>query len=104
MAIPMSNLLVNIDVENLEQATQFQCRALGLRIGRPFEGWVELLVMSAPIYLVPKAAGTSVSPKSDEKRDYRRHWTAVHLDFVVDDLESAVARAKAAGASVESEI
>jgi len=100
----MSNLLVNIDVENLEQATQFYCAALGLRVGRRFEGWTELVGMSAPIYLLPKAAGTPVSPKSDEKRDYRRHWTPVHLDFVVTDLEQAVVRAKGAGASVESEI
>lgn len=102
--MPKSNLLVNIDVENLEQATQFYCEALGLRVGRRFEGWTELVGLSAPIYLLPKAAGTPVSPKSDEKRDYRRHWTAVHLDFVVKDLERAIALAKAAGAGVESEI
>jgi len=31
--MPMSNLLVNIDVENLEQATQFYCAVLrGLSI------------------------------------------------------------------------
>ena len=100
----MSNLLVNIDVENLDQATQFYCAALGLRVGRRFEGWIELLGMSAPIYLLPKAAGTPVSPKSHEERHYQRHWTPVHLDFVVEDLEQAVSRAKAAGASVESEI
>ena len=100
----MSNLLVNIDVESLEQATQFYCAALALRVGRRFHGWIELVGMAAPIYLLPKAAGTPVSPKSDERRDYRRHWTPVHLDFVVEDLEQAVSRAKAAGASVESEI
>lgn len=100
----MSNILVNIDVANLEQATRFYCDALELRVGRRFEGWTELVGMSAPIYLLPKGAGTPVSPKSGEKRDYRRHWTPVHLDFVVDDLEAAVLRAKAAGAGVESEI
>ena len=25
-------------------------------------------------------------------RDYRRHWTPVHLDFIVDDLDAVVAR------------
>jgi hypothetical protein len=33
MTMPMSNLLVNIDVENLEQTTQFYCAVLrGLSI------------------------------------------------------------------------
>jgi predicted enzyme related to lactoylglutathione lyase len=100
----MNNVLVNIDVENLERATQFYCAGLGLRVGRRFEGWTELLGMSAPIYLLPKTAGTPVSPKSNEKRNYGRHWTPVHLDFVVDDIEQSLARARSAGASVESAV
>lgn len=99
----MPDLLVNIDVENLERATSFYCAALGLRVGRRFEGWIELLGATAPIYLLPKPAGSRASSKSEQKRDYRRHWTPVHLDFVVPDLQQAVARAKAAGASVEGE-
>jgi predicted enzyme related to lactoylglutathione lyase len=97
-------LLVNIDVDDLEHATQFYCAALGLQVGRRFDGWTELVGTSAPIYLLPKAPGTPVSPNSGQKRHYRRHWTPVHLDFVVDDIEQALARAKAAGASVESAV
>ncbi|EAU69984.1 glyoxalase/bleomycin resistance protein/dioxygenase [Stigmatella aurantiaca DW4/3-1] len=37
-------------------------------------------------------------------RSYRRHWTPVHLDFVVTDLDAAVQRARSAGATVEKEI
>jgi predicted enzyme related to lactoylglutathione lyase len=97
-------LLVNIDVDDLERATRFYCAALGLQVGRRFDGWTELVGTSAPLYLLPKAPETPVSPKSDQKRDYRRHWTPVHLDFVVDDIEQSLARAKAAGASVESAV
>ena len=100
----MSGLLVNIDVENLDEATRFYCAALGLRVGRRFEGWIELVGAAAPIYLLPKAAGTAASPKSGEKRHYGRHWTPVHLDFVVADLEKALAAASEAGATVESQI
>ena len=100
----MSGLLVNIDVENLDEATRFYCAALGLRVGRRFEGWIELVGAAAPIYLLPKAAGTAASPKSGEKRHYGRHWTPVHLDFVVTDLEKALAAASEAGATVESQI
>ena len=35
-------------------------------------------------------------------RSYRRHWTPVHLDFVVTDLDAAVERAVAAGAVLEA--
>ena len=100
----MTGLLVNIDVEDLERATQFYCAALGLRVGRRFEGWTELVGAAAPIYLLPKATGTAASPKSSETRHYRRHWTPVHLDFVVTDLNASLARAMEAGATLESEI
>jgi predicted enzyme related to lactoylglutathione lyase len=96
-------LLVNIDVEDLERATAFYCDGLGLRVGRRFDGWIELIGESSPIYLLPKQTGTAVSPRSDQKRDYGRHWTPVHLDFVVRDIDEALARAKAAGATVERE-
>jgi hypothetical protein len=36
-------------------------------------------------------------------RDYSRHWTPVHLDFVVADLAEAAKRANDAGAVRESE-
>jgi predicted enzyme related to lactoylglutathione lyase len=99
-----AGLLVNIDIDDLDKATRFYCEALGLRVGRRFDGWIELVGSTASIYLLPKAAGTSVSPASDQKRDYRRHWTPVHLDFVVTDLPRAVERARTAGASMEQDV
>ncbi len=98
------HFLVNIDVDDLEHATRFYCHAFGLRVGRRFDGWVELLGMSAPIYLLPKPPGTRASPASDDMRHYTRHWTPVHLDFVVLDLDESVARAKAAGATCEVDV
>ena len=98
------SLLVNIDIEDLEKGTRFYCEALGLRVGRRFDGAVELLGSAAPIYLLAKPAGTAVSAASSQGRDYRRHWTPVHLDFVVEDLAGAVAKAEAAGATLEQDI
>lgn len=98
------SLLVNIDIEDLENGTRFYCEALGLRVGRRFDGAVELLGSAAPIYLLAKPAGTAASPASSQSRDYHRHWTPVHLDFVVEDLPGAVAQAKAAGATLEQDI
>ena len=97
-------MLVNIDVENLEKATRFYCDGLGLTVGRRFDGWIELIGAAAPIYLLPKAPGTPISPLAQQTRDYRRHWTPVHLDFVVQDIRAAVKRAQAAGAVLERDV
>lgn len=98
-----AGLLVNIDVEDLEKATRFYCDGLGLAVGRRFDGWIELIGAAAPIYLLPKAAGTPISPVVKDRRNYGRHWTPVHLDFVVHDIRAAVTRAVAAGATLERE-
>ena len=55
----------------------------------------------APIYLLEKAADTPAAGATRQPRDYARHWTPVHLDVVVDDVDAAVTRAVAAGARLE---
>ena len=101
----MSDLLVNIDVDDLPKAEAFYSRAFGLKAGRRFgDSGVELLGLASPIYLLVKAAGSKAAITIDQVRDYRRHWTPVHLDVVVADIDAAVARAKAAGASLEAPV
>jgi predicted enzyme related to lactoylglutathione lyase len=99
------DLLANIDVDDLEKGIAFYTRAFGLKVGRRFgtEG-VELLGSTAPLYLLVKAAGTSAAKGITRNRSYGRHWTPVHLDFVVPDVESAVQEAVAAGAVLEDPI
>lgn len=98
-------LLANIDVDHLDRATTFYSTGLGLSIGRRFGAVaIELLGAGAPIYLLVKPAGTPPVPGASFQRDYARHWTPVHLDFAVDDLVAARARALAAGATAEGEI
>ena len=98
----MSDLLVNIDVDDLAKAEAFYTAAFGLRAGRRFgTHGVELFGLSSPIYLLVKAPGSMASPATGLKRDYRRHWTPVHIDVVVPDIDAAVARAQAAGAVLE---
>jgi uncharacterized glyoxalase superfamily protein PhnB len=59
---------------------------------------------SAPIYLLVKSPGTPASDTTSQRRSYERHWTPVHLDFVVDEIEPAVHRAVSAGARLEKPI
>ncbi|MDR6983550.1 putative enzyme related to lactoylglutathione lyase [Rheinheimera pacifica] len=99
------NMLVNIDVEDLEKAVRFYTAAFGLRIGRRFGSFgVEMLGSSAPIYLLAKAAGTPAAEALPQLRDYQRHWTPVHLDFVVEDIEASVQQAVRAGARLEKPV
>lgn len=97
------HVLVNIDVDDLAAAERFYTTAFGLTVGRRFGdgGVVELLGAGAAIYLLHKPAGSTPVPGSPGRRDYARHWTPVHLDFVVDDVDATVARAVAAGAALE---
>ena len=61
---------------------------------------VELSGMPSPVFLLEKAPG-SVPFADATPRSYARHWTPVHLDFLVRDIDTAIARAVAAGASSE---
>ena len=101
-----TTLLINIDVEHLDGAIEFYCRGLGLELRRLlFGGTVaELTGASSPVFLLARAAGTATAPTVRTSRDYRRHWTPVHLDFVVEAIEPSVEKARAAGASVEGDI
>jgi predicted enzyme related to lactoylglutathione lyase len=95
-------LLANIDVEDLAVATDFYCQALSLTVGRRFgDSGVELLGASSAIYLLEKPLGSMACHAPASARHYSRHWTPVHLDFVVPDIHAACARAQAAGATPE---
>lgn len=96
------NFLLNIDVDDLELAVRFYTQAFGLHVGRRFgvDG-VELLGGEVPVYLLVKGRGTPVAPASPLVRDYTRHWTPVHLDIVVPDIDPALRRAVDAGARLE---
>lgn len=99
------DLLVNVDVNDLEKAVRFYSAAFGLRVGRRFGAFgVEMLGSSAPIYLLVKEAGTPASDTTSQVRNYERHWTPTHLDFVVEEIEGAVQTAVQAGARMEKPI
>ncbi|HWI34962.1 MAG TPA: VOC family protein [Burkholderiales bacterium] len=95
------DVLVNLDVDDLEKAVRFYSAAFDLKVGRRFgTSAVELLGMTTPFYLLVQKTGTAATA-AGHPRTYERHWTPVHLDFVVDDIDAAVERALAAGAKVE---
>ncbi len=98
------NFIVNIDVPDLAAAEAFYLAAFGLRIGRRLgTGAVELLGGPTPLYLLQNEAGSAATEDGDV-RDYERHWTPLHLDWVVEDIDAALMRAVAAGAMLEQPV
>jgi predicted enzyme related to lactoylglutathione lyase len=97
-------MLLNIDVPDMAAGERFYTSALGLTVGRRFDAdFIELLGAPVPIYLLRKEAGTSIGPAGGDTRRYERHWSPIHPDFVVEDMDAAIARAVAAGAMREGE-
>ncbi|MBA3592926.1 MAG: VOC family protein [Pseudomonadota bacterium] len=95
-------LRICIDVDDMERAITFYTQGLGLRCGRRFQNaFTEILGASSPIDLLLNEAGTKPITGNVAERSYQRHWTPVHLDFVVEDIDAAVARLLAHGAVLE---
>ena len=98
-------LRICIDVDDMERAVAFYTQGLGLQVGRRFKSdFVELLGAGSAIDLLFNAPGTrpvASGPGSEGVRNYGRHWTPVHLDFVVEDIDAAVARLQQYGAVLE---
>lgn len=96
------NYSVSIDVPQLDEGLRFYRDALGLaEIARPVATYVILKCGDSQIGLIEKPAGTNPAKGSKDVRRYDRHWTPVHIDFNVDDLEAVLSKALAAGAICE---
>jgi predicted enzyme related to lactoylglutathione lyase len=96
-------VLINIDVPELAPAVAFDTAAFGLEVTRRFgDGAAELSGWRAAVYLLEKPAGTIGA--AGQPRSYERHWTPVHLDVVVEDIDAALERALGAGARLEQDV
>ncbi|HTU66324.1 MAG TPA: VOC family protein [Steroidobacteraceae bacterium] len=99
----MNRIIINIDVPELSPAISFYTAALGLEHTRTLDDDVaELTGAAATIYLLRKPAGSEAVHSPPIPRNFDRHWTPVHFDLVVDDVDAATVRALAAGATRET--
>ena len=91
-----------IDVAELERGIAFYCDGLGLSLKRRLSpSWVELEGGNLPIFLLGNRSPTAQLGGTQIRRDFGRHWTPVHLDFIVRDIDAAVARLTALGAALD---
>ena len=98
----MISVSVSVDVPNLADGVRFYASAFGFsKSSEPAPGVVVLRAGDTEICLLEKRPGSRASTCSEETRHYERHWTPVHLDVHVDDLEGAIAKALDAGATRE---
>ena len=89
----MIKISVSIDVSDLHKAEEFYVNALGCKKLRDQgDDMVVLATDNCDIYLQEKPADTHPIPVKEAVRDYNRHWTPVHLDFLTEQIEEVVGK------------
>ena len=74
-------------------------RALAAAI--PGARWIELEGANLPVFLLAGRQPVAELGTRRQARDYGRHWTPVHLDFIVPDLDAMVARLAQRGGTLD---
>jgi len=93
---------VSIDVSNLQQAEAFYVEALGCKKVRDQGATMMVIsVDNSDIYLQEREPGTNPLKSSKAIRDYERHWTPIHLDFLCDNVDDVVSKVVKLGGKYE---
>ena len=89
-----------------ERGLALYCDGLGLTLKRRHSPrWIELSGANLPVFLLAgRASVADLGHGRTAPRDYQRHWTPVHLDFVVTGLDAMVSRLVEAGGSLDREV
>src|ERR1700674_3505098 len=87
-----------IEVTDAARGLEFYCDGLGLALKRRLGArWIELEGGNCPIFLLADRPAIADLGVKRIARSYDRHWTPVHLDFIVADLDATVSRLLALG-------
>ena len=100
----MVKVSLSIDVPDVAAAETFFAKGLGFETVRQEPPSLIMRAGTLEVWLLPRAEGSIAVRDTDLSRSYRRHWTPIHLDIIVDDLEAALAQAISAGATQEGDI
>jgi predicted enzyme related to lactoylglutathione lyase len=94
-----------IEVTDLARGIEFYCSGLGLtHKGQLGPRRAELAGANLPIFLLADRPAVAELGAIKVPRDFGRHWTPVHLDFIVTGLDEMVARLCGLGATLDREI
>jgi predicted enzyme related to lactoylglutathione lyase len=95
---------VSIDVPDLAAGLAFYGEVFGFEeTTRPFATMAILDANNLTVCMHEKATGSTPAPGAADRRHYQRHWTPVHLDFHVRDIDAVLDRLRAYGGVVETE-
>jgi predicted enzyme related to lactoylglutathione lyase len=97
----MLKVSICIDVSDLIAATSFYCEALGCSLEKEQPTHNTLSAAGTTLHLLSKGAGSQATLTGTGTRTYERHWTPVHLDFDVDDVDATIAKVERLGGIVE---
>ena len=99
----MATVTICIDVADLDVAGAFYCQALQCtEVGRSSRT-VKLAAGGTELYLMLRPEGSMPFPAATEGRSFARHWTPVHLDFSVEDVERSTSEITRLGGTVEGQ-
>ncbi|HUL10117.1 MAG TPA: VOC family protein [Candidatus Acidoferrum sp.] len=94
-----------IEVAEAARGIEFYCEGLGLTLKRRLSPrWIELAGADIPIFLLADRPAVADLGTVTAARSFQRHWTPVHLDFIVTDLDGTVSRLTRLGGSLDREI
>jgi predicted enzyme related to lactoylglutathione lyase len=94
-----------VEVTEAARGIEFYCGGLGLTVKRRLSPrWIELAGANLPIFLLADRPAVADLGTAKVPRSYERHWTPVHLDFIVTDLDRMVSRLTTVGGSLDREI
>lgn len=99
----MTTVKICIDVADLDEASAFYSQALDCTEVRRNPRTVQLSAGGTVLYLILRTDGSMPFAAATEGRSFARHWTPVHLDFSVEDVERSIAEITRLGGIVEDQ-
>jgi len=105
MAATIVGIHAYIEVTDLTLGMEFYCTGLGLSLKKQLSPrWVELEGAGTPIYLLGNRPVDVDLGSTIATRTFGRHWTPVHLDFIVTSLNEMVERLIRYGATLDRDV
>ena len=87
----MAEVSISVDVSDMEKAILFYTHALDCTELRAGSDTTKLSSDNVNIFLLKKDPQSNPLIIGTSSRNYDRHWTPVHLDFNVSEIDKVVA-------------
>lgn len=94
----MHSMSISIDVPDLDSAVSFYTQGLGFKELK--KAGTDMIILDAgniQVYLLKKDSNSASTKFDTPLRNYDRHWTPIHFDFDVVDIEKALKMVVTAG-------